>query len=278
MYVRPLVDFPYIKIVGEIKEKENYVTFRGINCDNTKKSEHDQDVMYFTFVAFGGIKERIKHLKVQKFSEVRIGAYLRKYVNGDHEAHSYEIVAIDYTIVPQSSKGRMYGRPFATFPYIKTVGEIKEKENHTTFRGINGDLDSIGKNDKKQDTMFFTFNAFGDMKERIKRLKVQKFSEVRIGAYLRKYLNGDYEAYSFEVVAIDYLVMPQKSKAGKDHEDIVPECVETEETTEQSLSEPDTDTSSEKPVKDNEEKPVKVIDNTGEDNISIKELEEMFSN
>ena len=69
------------------------------------------------------------------------------------------------------------------FPYVKIMNEPKESDNCITFRGINGDtFQYIDKNGETQETGMFVFNAFGEMKERIKRLKIKKHSEVTIGA------------------------------------------------------------------------------------------------
>ena len=61
------------------------------------------------------------------------------------------------------------------FPYVKIMSEPKESDNCITFRGINGDtFQYIDKNGETQETGMFVFNAFGEMKERIKRLKIKK--------------------------------------------------------------------------------------------------------
>ena len=64
------------------------------------------------------------------------------------------------------------------FPYVKVMGELKESDNCITFRGINADrFEYVDKNGKKKEAGMFVFNAFGEMKDRVKKLRIQKGSE-----------------------------------------------------------------------------------------------------
>lgn len=155
------------------------------------------------------------------------------------------------------------------FPYVKIMSEPKESGNCITFRGINGDtFQYIDKNGETQETGMFVFNAFGEMKERIKKLKIKKGSEISVGAYMKKWYDDDedkskkgqrYAHYSFNVYAVDFLPA-RYHKSDKDEKT----SQDNKSTDEQKIS------------KQNPKQSQKVIDNTSPENIDIKDLEIMF--
>lgn len=118
------------------------------------------------------------------------------------------------------------------FPYIKVMGNLKMSENKNciSFRGVNGD--GLENEDAKKKPEMFLFQAYGDMIERLQHLKVSKFSEVTIGAYLRKWYsepeNGGIpeEHYSFEIYAIDYLLPRYHKKDKKPKETASPSAAD----------------------------------------------------
>ena len=144
------------------------------------------------------------------------------------------------------------------FPYIKVMGNIKESDNCVTFRGINGDtFQYTDRNGEQKETGMFVFNAFGEMKERIKKLKIQKGSEISVGAYMTKFYKKDdngqqYANYSFNVYAVDFLPSRiRKSNGEKDEEEPKKKAQPTPE-------------------------PVKVVKNNSPENVDISDLERMF--
>lgn len=111
------------------------------------------------------------------------------------------------------------------FPYVKIVGEIKETDNCVTFHGINSDTyEFIDRNGKKQYADMFVFNAFGEMKERVKRLKISKGSEVTVSGYMKKWYEADkkdekgqqYANFSYDVLSVDFL--PSRSRKSEKSE------------------------------------------------------------
>ncbi len=148
------------------------------------------------------------------------------------------------------------------FPYIKVVGEIKESDNCITFHGINSDVyEFTDRNGKKQYADMFVFNAFGDMKERVKRLKIRKGSELTVSGYMKKWYEAEkedkkgqqYANYSYDVLSVDFL--PNRCRKSDN---------QPEKEQEQPLSIP-----TEKVV---------IIDNTSSGVVDIEEIRAAFCN
>ena len=153
-------------------------------------------------------------------------------------------------------------RPKCEFPYIKVVGEIKETDNCITFHGINSDTyEFTDRNGKKQYADMFVFNAFGEMKDRIKRLKIAKGSELTVSGYMKKWYETDktdakgqqYANFSYDVLSVDFL--PSRCRKSEK---------KTERKQEQTRTIPD--------VKE------VIIDNTSSGVIDIEEMRAAFCN
>lgn len=93
--------------------------------------------------------------------------------------------------------------PIVTFPILTIVGQkenvLRVNENYVTFKARENMT-------IKGNYPVRVFNAWDDIAERVKRLKLQKGSEVTIVAAMKNYIDNDgISRDSFSVMSIDYI-------------------------------------------------------------------------
>lgn len=113
-------------------------------------------------------------------------------------------------------------------PYIAVAGEIKDENTVVTLKGVNYDEDEV-KGGLKAYAMCLKFTAHGEVADRIRRMKLHSGSEVSVTAYMSRQFRVNSETgmlqgdscgnpifdFSFEIIAIDFVICRKRDKEEK---------------------------------------------------------------